>query len=79
MSLSDLVILQVLGLVQNMSVFQCPQCNHQTHIFGSDGARALARTLGVEVLGKTYVFKESLKEEVLSDRNKLLRTHLQCM
>ncbi|KAL7873419.1 hypothetical protein AOLI_G00124900 [Acnodon oligacanthus] len=41
----------VLGLVQNMSVFQCPQCNHQTHIFGSDGARELARTLEVELLG----------------------------
>ncbi|XP_017332506.1 iron-sulfur protein NUBPL [Ictalurus punctatus] len=41
----------VLGLVQNMSVFQCPQCNHQTHIFGSDGARELASALGVEVLG----------------------------
>ncbi|KAF3845504.1 hypothetical protein F7725_008667 [Dissostichus mawsoni] len=24
----------VLGLVQNMSVFRCPNCNHQTHIFG---------------------------------------------
>uniref|UniRef100_A0A4W4GI59 Iron-sulfur cluster transfer protein NUBPL n=1 Tax=Electrophorus electricus TaxID=8005 RepID=A0A4W4GI59_ELEEL len=41
----------VLGLVQNMSVFQCPQCHHQTHIFGSDGAKELAHTLGVEVLG----------------------------
>ncbi|KAJ8394265.1 hypothetical protein AAFF_G00048480 [Aldrovandia affinis] len=41
----------VLGLVQNMSVFQCPNCQHQTHIFGADGARELARTLGVEVLG----------------------------
>ncbi|XP_060790006.1 iron-sulfur protein NUBPL isoform X1 [Neoarius graeffei] len=41
----------VLGLVQNMSVFQCPQCNHQTHIFGSDGVRELACALGVEVLG----------------------------
>ncbi|KAI5102210.1 iron-sulfur protein NUBPL, partial [Silurus meridionalis] len=41
----------VLGLVQNMSVFQCPQCNHQTHIFGTDGVKELARTLGVEVLG----------------------------
>ncbi|XP_030637985.1 iron-sulfur cluster transfer protein NUBPL [Chanos chanos] len=41
----------VLGLIQNMSVFQCPQCNHQTHIFGADGARELAQTLGVEVLG----------------------------
>uniref|UniRef100_H3CP24 Iron-sulfur cluster transfer protein NUBPL n=1 Tax=Tetraodon nigroviridis TaxID=99883 RepID=H3CP24_TETNG len=41
----------VLGLVQNMSVFQCPSCRHQTHIFGSDGARQLADTLGVQVLG----------------------------
>lgn len=41
----------VLGLVQNMSVFQCPNCNHQTHIFGSDGARQLADTLGVNFLG----------------------------
>ncbi|XP_028250525.1 iron-sulfur cluster transfer protein NUBPL isoform X2 [Parambassis ranga] len=41
----------VLGLVQNMSVFQCPKCNHQTHIFGSDGARQLANTLGVTFLG----------------------------
>lgn len=41
----------VLGLVQNMSVFQCPNCSHQTHIFGSDGARNLAQTLGVEFLG----------------------------
>ncbi|XP_067099528.1 iron-sulfur protein NUBPL [Osmerus mordax] len=41
----------VLGLVQNMSVFQCPKCNHPTHIFGMDGARELANTLGVQVLG----------------------------
>ncbi|XP_029972641.1 iron-sulfur cluster transfer protein NUBPL [Salarias fasciatus] len=41
----------VLGLVQNMSVFHCPNCNHQTHIFGSDGARQLADTLGVSFLG----------------------------
>uniref|UniRef100_A0A3P9KPC9 Iron-sulfur cluster transfer protein NUBPL n=1 Tax=Oryzias latipes TaxID=8090 RepID=A0A3P9KPC9_ORYLA len=41
----------VLGLVENMSVFQCPNCNHQTHIFGSEGARRLAETLGVAFLG----------------------------
>ncbi|XP_008822440.1 iron-sulfur protein NUBPL isoform X2 [Nannospalax galili] len=41
----------VLGLVQNMSVFQCPQCKHKTHIFGADGARKLAQTLDLDVLG----------------------------
>ncbi|XP_037589415.1 iron-sulfur protein NUBPL isoform X1 [Cebus imitator] len=41
----------VLGLIQNMSVFQCPKCKHKTHIFGADGARKLAHTLGLDVLG----------------------------
>nr|XP_032628982.1 iron-sulfur protein NUBPL isoform X2 [Chelonoidis abingdonii] len=41
----------VLGLVQNMSVFQCPKCKHETHIFGADGVRDLAKTLGLDVLG----------------------------
>ncbi|XP_052550661.1 iron-sulfur protein NUBPL isoform X1 [Tympanuchus pallidicinctus] len=41
----------VLGLVQNMSVFQCPKCKHETHIFGADGVRDLAKTVGLDVLG----------------------------
>uniref|UniRef100_A0A8C3IRT2 NUBP iron-sulfur cluster assembly factor, mitochondrial n=1 Tax=Chrysemys picta bellii TaxID=8478 RepID=A0A8C3IRT2_CHRPI len=41
----------VLGLIQNMSVFQCPKCKHETHIFGADGVRDLAKTLGLDVLG----------------------------
>ncbi|KAJ7344922.1 hypothetical protein JRQ81_000872 [Phrynocephalus forsythii] len=41
----------VLGLVQNMSIFQCPNCKHETHIFGADGVRHLARDLGLDILG----------------------------
>ncbi|XP_062974963.1 iron-sulfur cluster transfer protein NUBPL [Elgaria multicarinata webbii] len=41
----------VLGLVQNMSVFQCPKCKHETHIFGADGVQNLATNLGLDVLG----------------------------
>ncbi|NWU69625.1 NUBPL protein, partial [Pterocles burchelli] len=41
----------VLGLVQNMSVFQCPKCKHETHIFGADGVRELAKALGLDILG----------------------------
>ncbi|XP_010736584.3 iron-sulfur cluster transfer protein NUBPL isoform X1 [Larimichthys crocea] len=57
----------VLGLVQNMSVFQCPNCNHQTHIFGSDGARQLADTLGVQLLGDIPLH---LNIREMSDRGK---------
>ncbi|XP_078089839.1 iron-sulfur cluster transfer protein NUBPL isoform X3 [Mustelus asterias] len=41
----------VLGIVQNMSVFQCPKCKYEIHIFGADGAIALATKLGLDVLG----------------------------
>ncbi|XP_061156886.1 iron-sulfur protein NUBPL isoform X3 [Syngnathus typhle] len=41
----------VLGLVQNMSTFECPRCHQRTAIFGSDGARQLADSLGVALLG----------------------------
>lgn len=55
---------QVLGLVQNMSVFQCPKCSYQTHIFGSDGARQLADTLGVTFLGWMITFVSVFNMEV---------------
>ncbi|AOW01897.1 YALI0B18590p [Yarrowia lipolytica CLIB122] len=42
---------KVLGLVQNMSVFVCPNCNHETHIFGVDGAVSKAKSRGLGVLG----------------------------
>lgn len=41
----------ILGMVQNMSLFVCPNCNHATHIFGSDGARQKATELGIDLLG----------------------------
>ncbi|XP_070611926.1 iron-sulfur cluster transfer protein NUBPL isoform X1 [Erythrolamprus reginae] len=41
----------VLGLIQNMNVFQCPKCKHETHIFGEDGVKKLAKNIGIDVLG----------------------------
>ncbi|XP_069938456.1 iron-sulfur cluster transfer protein NUBPL isoform X1 [Cherax quadricarinatus] len=45
------VQIPVLGLVENMSVFLCPKCGHQEHIFGKDGVQEMAKELGVDVLG----------------------------
>jgi len=42
----------VLGLVENMSFFQCPNCGHTSHIFGHGGARAEAERLATEFLGE---------------------------
>jgi len=42
----------VLGIVENMSVFVCPQCGHESHIFGHGGARDTAMALGAPFLGE---------------------------
>ncbi len=42
----------VLGIVENMSSFHCPNCGHATPLFGHGGARAEAQALGVPFLGE---------------------------
>ncbi len=42
----------VLGIIENMSTFVCPNCGHQTDIFGHGGARTEAERLGCDFLGE---------------------------
>ncbi|MET4807454.1 ATP-binding protein involved in chromosome partitioning [Limibacillus sp. MBR-115] len=42
----------VLGIVENMSVFVCPNCGHESHIFSHGGAKREAERLGMEFLGE---------------------------
>jgi ATP-binding protein involved in chromosome partitioning len=42
----------VLGIVENMSYFQCPHCGTRSDIFGHGGARHEAERLGVPFLGE---------------------------
>ncbi len=42
----------VLGLIENMSSYVCPNCGHEAHIFGHGGVRAEATRLGLPFLGE---------------------------
>src|SRR5262249_9946434 len=42
----------VLGIVENMSYFLCPECGTRSDIFGHGGARHEAERLGVPFLGE---------------------------
>ena len=46
------VSVPVLGLVENMAYFCCPNCGDRADIFGHGGARAEAAKMGVEFLGE---------------------------
>ena len=41
----------VLGIIENMSMFECPNCGHVSHIFSHGGAEREAAKLGVDFLG----------------------------
>jgi ATP-binding protein involved in chromosome partitioning len=42
----------ILGIVENMSYYICPQCGHRDDIFGHAGAEETASRLGVRFLGE---------------------------
>lgn len=41
----------ILGLIENMSFFECPECHHRSEIFSHGGGKAAAETLGLDFLG----------------------------
>ena len=41
----------ILGMIENMSNFVCPNCNHETPIFGNGGVLVEAKELQVPLLG----------------------------
>lgn len=43
---------KVLGLIENMSVYICPNCGHEDHVFGHGGARQEASKRAVPFLGE---------------------------
>jgi ATP-binding protein involved in chromosome partitioning len=50
-SMFEKVSVPILGMVQNMSVFVCPNCNHSTHVFGAEGVARTCADRGIELLG----------------------------
>jgi ATP-binding protein involved in chromosome partitioning len=45
------VRVEILGLIENMSYFQCPQCGARTEIFNHGGGEKTAKKFGVPFLG----------------------------
>ena len=57
----------ILGIVENMAVYCCPNCGHVAHIFGADGAKKMAAQFGVDVLG-ALPLNLSIREQADSGR-----------
>ncbi|HEX5499877.1 MAG TPA: P-loop NTPase [Thermomicrobiales bacterium] len=46
-----------LGLIENMSHFVCPQCSHESDIFGRGGGERLAADLSTPFLGRIPLYE----------------------
>jgi ATP-binding protein involved in chromosome partitioning len=51
----DKVNIPILGLVENMSAFICPHCQHETAIFDKGGAKQAAEKMGIRFLGEVPI------------------------
>ena len=51
----------VLGIIENMSYFQCPHCNAQTTIFGAGGGERLAKELDLPLLARIPLYGSVLE------------------
>jgi ATP-binding protein involved in chromosome partitioning len=57
----------ILGIVENMAVYACPNCGHVEHIFGADGGKRMASEYGVDYLG-ALPLTLSIREQTDSGR-----------
>lgn len=62
--------LPVIGMVENMSYFECPQCHHQTPIFASHGAHRLSKKYKLPMLAEVPL--NTLVREYADSGNSLI-------
>ncbi|MEZ5715860.1 MAG: Mrp/NBP35 family ATP-binding protein [Paracoccaceae bacterium] len=49
----------ILGLIENMSVYHCPKCGHEEHVFGHGGMVAEAKKIGAPLLAQLPIDLET--------------------
>ncbi|MFO1219283.1 MAG: iron-sulfur cluster carrier protein ApbC [Burkholderiaceae bacterium] len=67
LTMFEKVSVPVIGIVENMSVYVCPNCGHSEHIFGADGGRRMAEQYDVPYLG-ALPLNLSIREQADSGR-----------
>ncbi|MGQ4832498.1 MAG: Mrp/NBP35 family ATP-binding protein [Candidatus Asgardarchaeia archaeon] len=66
-TMSKLLKVPVLGIIENMAGFICPHCNKKTYIFGYGGGENAAKQLNVDFLGRLPL---DVRVRELSDEGK---------
>lgn len=65
----------ILGLIENMSYFECPDCKRKIELFGKSRAEAVASETGIQLLGRLPIIPELAQ---LSDEGKIEAVDVHC-
>ena len=50
--MAEMMNIPIIGIVENMSYFKCPDCGSEHHIFGQSSIDSIAAEHGIKVLAK---------------------------
>ena len=70
-NMAKMMNIPIIGIVENMSYFQCPDCNGIHHIFGESNIYEIAKEYGIKHVAKLPINPETSKksDEGLSEYN----------
>jgi ATP-binding protein involved in chromosome partitioning len=84
LSMFNKVDIPVLGIIENMSVYHCPNCGHESQIFGQGAADKMLKKFNTKLLGQLPLtiqirqdMDDGLPENVWSKESELSKTALQ--
>ncbi len=60
-NMAEMMSIPILGIVENMSFFRCPECGHDHKIFGESHIDEVANKIGAPVLAKLPIDPEFAK------------------
>ncbi|KAG7786965.1 hypothetical protein KL910_001299 [Ogataea haglerorum] len=58
LTMFEKISIPILGIVENMSVFTCPKCHHEEHVFGESEELSSLQQQGVALLGRIPLSRE---------------------
>lgn len=53
--MAEMMDIPIVGLIENMSYFECPDCGTKHHIFGEGKTEAAAKSHGLRFLGRVPI------------------------
>lgn len=59
--MAKLMNIPILGIVENMSYFECPDCGKKHYIYGESNIENLAEELGIETVAKIPIDRNLAK------------------